>query len=32
MVTRIVREISDGGYITVCKDCILINKEFPESL
>jgi len=32
MVTRIVREISEGGYITVCKDCIIINKKLPESL
>jgi len=30
MVSRIMSELSDGGYITVCKDCIIINKKFPE--
>jgi len=30
MVSRIMSELSDGGYITVCKDCIIVNKKFPE--
>lgn len=30
MVTRIIRELCKGEYITVCKDCIIINKELPE--
>jgi len=29
MVSRIVRELFNGGYITICKDCIIINKELP---
>jgi len=30
MVSRIMSELSDGGYIIVCKDSIIINKKFPE--
>jgi len=30
MVSRIMSELSDGGYIIVCKDCIIVNKKFPE--
>lgn len=30
MVSRIMKELSDGEYITVCKNCIIINRELPE--
>ncbi len=30
MVSRIMSELSDGEYITVCKDSVIINKKFPE--
>ncbi len=30
MVTRIVKELCDRKYITVRKDCIIINDELPK--